>query len=64
MKKMFMLLTGLLMVLGFALPVQAIIVDNVDWSNSFLLQGSGLENPLVRVGFNPQPEPPAIPVQS
>ena len=37
-------------------PVRA---DLVDWSDGFLLQGAGgLENPLVRVGFNPQPEPP------
>lgn len=33
----------------------------VDWSNSFLLQGTGFENPLVRVGFNPQPDPPFPP---
>ena len=32
--------------------------DNVDWTNTYLFQ-SGFENPLVRVGFNPQPEPPA-----
>ncbi len=30
-----------------------------DWSNSFLFGGTGgLENPLLRVAFNPQPEPP------
>lgn len=30
-----------------------------DWSDAFLLQGSGpFDNPLVRFGFNPQPEPP------
>jgi len=31
----------------------------VDWGNTFWLQGSGspYENPMVRVGFNPQPEP-------
>ena len=34
------------------------------WDHTFRMKmtnanGSGLENPLVRVGFNPQPEPPA-----
>jgi|GEM_PF-2101120 len=32
---------------------------SVDWSNSFLFNVSGPENPLLRVAFNPQPEPPA-----
>ena len=33
--------------------------DAVDWTGSIDLQGSGgVENPLLRVGFNPQPEPP------
>ncbi len=32
----------------------------VDWGNSYRFAGSGgLENPLLRVAFNPQPEPPA-----
>jgi len=33
----------------------------VDWTRSLLFRGSGggLENPLLQVGFNPQPEPPA-----
>jgi hypothetical protein len=32
----------------------------VDWDNAFTLQTSGgFVNPLVLVGFNPQPEPPA-----
>lgn len=31
----------------------------VDWSHAIDLQGTGgIENPIVRVGFNPQPEPP------
>jgi len=30
----------------------------VDWSDAYLFQ-SGFDNPLVLVGFNPQPEPPA-----
>jgi hypothetical protein len=30
-----------------------------DWEQSHLLQGVGFEAPWVRVGFNPQPEPPA-----
>ena len=40
---------------------QATLLDqDVDWDNSFLFAGTGgIENPLVRVGFNPQPEPPA-----
>jgi hypothetical protein len=34
-------------------------VREVDWSDSFLLQGSGrIDDPLVRFGFTPQPEPP------
>ncbi len=32
----------------------------VDWRNSFVLQGNGFDTPLIRLGFNPQPEPPAI----
>ncbi len=35
----------------------------VNWGDSFLLQGESVQNelnPLVLVGFNPQPEPPAI----
>tara|TARA_R110002049_G_scaffold134756_12_gene294324 strand:+ start:1490 stop:2182 length:693 start_codon:yes stop_codon:yes gene_type:complete len=37
----------------------------VDWGNSYILAGSGgLENPLLRVAFNPQPEPPAAGVLS
>jgi len=42
-------------------PAQATILDmEVDWDHSFLFAGSGgLENPLLRVAFNPQPEPPA-----
>ena len=41
----------------------ATLADNVvvDWGNTFWLQGSGpYENPMVRVGFNPQPEPPGV----
>jgi hypothetical protein len=35
--------------------------DPVNWDQSFLLQSSGgIENPIIRVGLNPQPEPPAL----
>jgi hypothetical protein len=45
-----------------ALPIDVV---KVDWANSYLLAGSGgLENPLLRVAFNPQPEPPAAGVLS
>ena len=47
-------------ILVVCLPGKA-IADPVDWTNSFLLQTSGsFENPLVRIGFNPQPEPPEV----
>jgi PEP-CTERM motif len=42
--------------------------QTVNWANAFVLQdvttsatGGPVENPLVLVGFNPQPEPPAGP---
>ncbi|MEK6776864.1 MAG: PEP-CTERM sorting domain-containing protein [bacterium] len=47
----------LLLIFASAAPAWAV---NVDWDSSFLFQGSGVENPLVLVGFNPQPEPPAM----
>lgn len=31
-----------------------------DWSHTFLLQGTNFDNPLIHVGFNPQPEPPGM----
>jgi hypothetical protein len=31
-----------------------IVMAEVDWGSSFLLQGSGYDDPIVRVGFNPQ----------
>lgn len=30
----------------------------VDWSNTFMFSAPGVQNPLLQVGFNPQPEPP------
>lgn len=40
---------------------EAVAEQPVSWDKSFVLQptGGGFENPLIRVGFNPQPEPPA-----
>ncbi len=52
------LIAGLLL----ANAAQATVLENkdVDWGRSLLFAtAGGLENPLVRVGFNPQPEPPA-----
>lgn len=66
MKKYLFLLISLIMVIGFSGSAHAIIIvdgyDNVDWSGSFTLQGSGsgVVNPIVMVGFNPQPEPPGV----
>jgi hypothetical protein len=42
-------------------PLAALAEDVVvDWEHTFWLEGSGspYENPVIRVGFNPQPEPP------
>lgn len=67
MKKVYLfLLISLIMVIGFSGSAHAIIIinnyDNVDWSGSFTLNGSGsgVVNPIVMVGFNPQPEPPGV----
>ncbi len=46
----------------WALPAEEI---KVDWGKSFVLAGSGgLENPVLQVAFNPQPEPPVVGVLS
>ncbi len=52
---------GLLVALSTPLAASADDIA-VDWGNTFWLQGSGspYENPMVRVGFNPQPEPPGV----
>jgi hypothetical protein len=66
MKKVYLfLLISLIMVIGFSGSAHAIIIinnyDEVDWSGSFTLQGSGgFVNPIVMVGFNPQPELPGV----
>lgn len=55
-----LLLAGALACLASA-PARAGIEPSPfqDWSNAFLLQGSGpVDNPLVWFGFNPQPDPP------
>ena len=44
--------------LGLSINGASALVLN-DWSNSYLLRGTGVENPILRFGFNPQPEPPA-----
>lgn len=48
------LTTAFLLILGLGCPASC----SADWANSFLFQTTGIDNPLVRVGFNPQPEPP------
>ena len=56
-----MLIRGLmsLILVGVCAGSASAVEILVDWSGSFLFSTSGaLENPLVRVGFNPQPEPP------
>ncbi len=49
--------------ISYSGPAQAALlppVDAIDWNESYLLRSNGgIENPLVRFGFNPQPEPPA-----
>ena len=50
---------AVIMITNTAQAAHLDLID-VDWDNSFLFAGSGgLENPLLRVAFNPQPEPPA-----
>lgn len=49
-------LVAMFVLIACAGPAHADPTD--DWSDTFLLQGAGFENPLVRVGFNPCPEPP------
>ena len=39
-------------------PTLSITTPSGVWTNSVLLQGDGAFSPLVRVGFDPQPEPP------
>lgn len=49
----------LIVALAFTTHAQATPIS-VDWARSLLFSiGGGLENPLLRVAFNPQPEPPA-----
>ena len=51
---------SLLLVVLLLLAAQPVQATAVSWTNTFVLSGSGgLSNPLVQVGFNPQPEPPA-----
>jgi len=44
------------LLVALAAPAAAVPVD---WSNTFRFSAPGVENPLLQVGFNPQPEPPA-----
>lgn len=66
MKRYLFLLISLIMVIGFSGSAHAIIIvdgyDEVDWSGSFTFNGSGsgVVNPIVMVGFNPQPESPGV----
>ncbi len=47
-------------IVAFQVLPQPVSAVPVDWSDSILFQArGGLENPLVAVAFNPQPEPPA-----
>ena len=42
------------------LTIQPVHATEVSWTNTFVFAGSGgITDPLVQVGFNPQPEPPA-----
>lgn len=45
--------------LTFAAPRAEADEMDVSWDDSFFLATSGFDNPLVWVGFNPCPEPPA-----
>ncbi len=50
-----------IVMLGFALGAARAHAVTVDWGDADpILINAGLENPLVLVGFNPQPEPPAL----
>ncbi len=46
-----------LMLFGAPRPAMA---DPADWRDTFLLRGQGFDDPLVRLGFNPCPDPPKI----
>ncbi len=56
--------TPLITLTALVLLTPAAVAKPVSWDSSFLFSGGGLENPLLRVAFNPQPEPPAAGVLS
>jgi hypothetical protein len=52
------LAVGMLLLVSVSAYGNGIVDANVNWSHAAELQGTGgVENPVVKLGFNPQPEP-------